>query len=271
MVVAANVVHGCKHINHTLSNLQDLLRPDGGYLLLLECTLNEPIHAIGFALLEGWSRFEDEDRLRDNVGLSPTTPPHSSPPLLFVPLPNDAFSHHAIARRYLSCLPRAGTSVCTGTLPECRRYLPWTWRTLWPSTCSSARRGVKEAEGRRRGMRSKEGQWREQGTLPEPGQTLCGQICAWTLSPALFLLLFLPSTPRRRPAMLVQSHTPPPSSLRALQALSERFCFTNCANAIPLQPYSHWCGLLPLKRGGAAFSTPVSGTSYRHSLGLKRY
>lgn len=71
IVIAANVLHATKNIDHTLKQITDLLKP-GGCLILNEVMGVEHFTTLTFGLLEGWWIFEDSKaRLPGSPLLSP--------------------------------------------------------------------------------------------------------------------------------------------------------------------------------------------------------
>ncbi|MCB0209452.1 MAG: polyketide synthase dehydratase domain-containing protein, partial [Anaerolineae bacterium] len=61
IVIAANVLHATRNLNHTLAHIQHLLSP-GGILVLLEGTTQARWVDLTFGLTEGWWRFDDDVR-----------------------------------------------------------------------------------------------------------------------------------------------------------------------------------------------------------------
>ena len=61
LILAANVLHATRDIEHTLANVRHLLAPEG-LLLLLEGIQPTRWLDLTFGLLEGWWRFEDKHR-----------------------------------------------------------------------------------------------------------------------------------------------------------------------------------------------------------------
>lgn len=53
LIVAANVLHATKNIEHTLANVHRLLKP-GGNLILIEVTRPQAFHNVIFGILPGW-------------------------------------------------------------------------------------------------------------------------------------------------------------------------------------------------------------------------
>ena len=69
VVVAANVLHATRNIRETLTNIRELLLPDG-YLVLLETVENNPWLDLTFGLTPGWWRFQDKGLRLDTPLLS---------------------------------------------------------------------------------------------------------------------------------------------------------------------------------------------------------
>lgn len=68
IIIAANVLHDGKNIRNSLENLRTLLNKDG-MLLLLEVTENRHFHKISMGLMNGYSDYEDEIRIKHNSPL----------------------------------------------------------------------------------------------------------------------------------------------------------------------------------------------------------
>lgn len=63
LIVASNVLHATKSIEHTLKNVRKLLKP-GGYLVLLEITDTDPVRqSFFFGSLPGWWLGEEDGRV----------------------------------------------------------------------------------------------------------------------------------------------------------------------------------------------------------------
>lgn len=62
LVIGANVLHDAKDLNRTLRNLRGVLAP-GGVLMLIEGTVNSPLHMLSVAFLEGYANFQDQREL----------------------------------------------------------------------------------------------------------------------------------------------------------------------------------------------------------------
>lgn len=60
LVISSNCIHATKDLRQSCTNIQKLLRADGGMLCLLELTRPQAWLDCVFGLLDGWWRFEDE-------------------------------------------------------------------------------------------------------------------------------------------------------------------------------------------------------------------
>jgi thioesterase domain-containing protein/SAM-dependent methyltransferase/acyl carrier protein len=70
VVVAANVLHATPRLHDTLTNVRQLLKPNG-WLMLLEC-YNPPLWGdMLFTMIDGWWNFEDRELRRDYPLLPP--------------------------------------------------------------------------------------------------------------------------------------------------------------------------------------------------------
>ncbi|RIL12528.1 polyketide synthase [bacterium] len=65
VVVAANVLHATRNIDTTLAHVRSLLVP-GGLLVVFETTQHPAWFDTTIALIDGWSRHQDDDRRRDH-------------------------------------------------------------------------------------------------------------------------------------------------------------------------------------------------------------
>ncbi|MBZ0275399.1 MAG: acyltransferase domain-containing protein, partial [Anaerolineae bacterium] len=61
VILASNVLHATRNLNHTLQSVRDLLAP-GGILLLYETTSHLSWYDMTTGLIEGWQLFEDDWR-----------------------------------------------------------------------------------------------------------------------------------------------------------------------------------------------------------------
>lgn len=71
IVLAANVIHATKNLNHTLKNVKYLLKRNG-WFILNEATQKQDFLTLTFGLTEGWWLYEDsENRLKNAPLLNP--------------------------------------------------------------------------------------------------------------------------------------------------------------------------------------------------------
>ena len=68
IIIAANVIHDGKNVDTCLKNLRELLC-SGGALVILEVTKSRHFHKISMGLMNGYSAYEDDYRVRKNSPL----------------------------------------------------------------------------------------------------------------------------------------------------------------------------------------------------------